>query len=306
VTCCITLLCRHFGEGEEIGPFTEAHWRLFPSRCGKLSADSSGHGLWRSPAAAPFQPCWPYNVCTRSAVHALAVSLDLPAPFLTVAPPPAVAGPCTHAGVLGMYATSGCCVTGTDSRTGEMQDCQGTGSTSPFNRSISTERRSVLARSRALFSLKTGPSGTTGPEGQQLKENQGMLLYRFLGRLHTTSTFLMHNRYSSPWYRVRRPPATGSWRRLRLSLLLDLLPHLLRRSSRSMRPRAHAGVVNPSVSSIPLTPVHSPFSLHPGCWAAPSGQAAAASGGAPGLVYHAAPPGPPAQTAAPICRQSVG
>src|SRR5262249_17492920 len=36
----------------------------------------------------------------------------LPAPFLAVAPPPAVAGPCTHAGVLGMYATSsGCCVT---------------------------------------------------------------------------------------------------------------------------------------------------------------------------------------------------
>jgi hypothetical protein len=34
------------------------------------------------------------------------------APFLTVAPPPAVAGPCTHSGVLGMYATSsGCCVT---------------------------------------------------------------------------------------------------------------------------------------------------------------------------------------------------
>ena len=45
------------------------------------------------------------------AVHALAVSLDLSAPLLAVAPPPAVAGPCTHAGVLGMYATSsGCCI----------------------------------------------------------------------------------------------------------------------------------------------------------------------------------------------------
>ena len=33
----------------------------------------------------------------------------------------------THAGVLRMYATSsGCCVTGTDSRGGEMHDCQGT------------------------------------------------------------------------------------------------------------------------------------------------------------------------------------
>jgi len=59
-------------------------------------------------------------------MHTLVLSLDLPAPFLTVAPPPAVAGPCTHSGVLGIYATSGCCVTGTDSRTGEMHNCQGT------------------------------------------------------------------------------------------------------------------------------------------------------------------------------------
>jgi hypothetical protein len=52
--------------------------------------------------------------------------LPLPAPFLTVAPPPAVAGPCTQSGVLGMYATSsGCCVTLHRPQRG--WSCQGTG-----------------------------------------------------------------------------------------------------------------------------------------------------------------------------------
>src|SRR5215831_3908815 len=62
-----TLRCRHFGKGEEIGTFTEASWRLFPSRWGKVTAGAVGHslpseplrGFCSRPRGAPraFKPC---------------------------------------------------------------------------------------------------------------------------------------------------------------------------------------------------------------------------------------------------------
>jgi len=42
VTGRITMPGRHFGEGEEIGIFTDASWWLFPSGWGKIPAGASG------------------------------------------------------------------------------------------------------------------------------------------------------------------------------------------------------------------------------------------------------------------------
>jgi hypothetical protein len=114
-------------------------------------------------------------------MHALAVTLALPAPFLAVAPPTCRSriehpyrglSDLRHFRLLRYWHRLA---------RGEMQDCQGTGSTSLLSRSMALSA-ALCSYSLGLCSLqKTGPSGPIGPEGQQPQENQGMLLDRLWG-----------------------------------------------------------------------------------------------------------------------------
>jgi hypothetical protein len=125
--------------------------RLFPAYMILGMARSEAETRWTAqsakvePPKRPASPLWPTSILLRSPCGC---GSSVCLAYL----------PCEEGNTFRLcypiYATSGCCVTGTDSPSGEIQDCQGTKSPLLLPRIIDTECRSIVKLARALFSLK--------------------------------------------------------------------------------------------------------------------------------------------------------